>query len=55
MSYSSLLFLIDIGLIATITALIVAVTVVLARREKQSAESLLAVPDFQHARGRSAS
>ena len=55
MSYSSLLFLIDMGFIATITALIVAVTVVLARREKQTEESPRAVPDFQHARGRSAS
>ena len=53
MSYSSLLFLIDMGFIATITALIVAVTVVLARRENQHAKDPVVVPNLQHARSRS--
>jgi len=55
MSYSSLLFLIDIGFIATITALIVAATVVLARRENRPAEASVAVPILRHARSGSAS
>jgi len=50
MSYNSLFLLIDLGFIATITALIVAVTVVLARGEGKSAESTIAAPDFRQAR-----
>jgi hypothetical protein len=53
MSYSSQLLLIDMGFMATITALIVAITVVLARRENQHAEDPVLVPDLQHARSRS--
>jgi hypothetical protein len=55
MSYNSLLLLIDLGFIATITALIVAVTVVLARREDQRVKSSVAVLDLRHARSGSAS
>ena len=54
MSYSFLLFLIDIGIIGTITALIVAVTVVLARREDEHAPDPVVAPHIQHARSRSA-
>jgi hypothetical protein len=55
MSYSSLLLLIDIGFIATITALIVGVTLGLARREAPRVESSAAISNFRHVRSGSLS
>lgn len=55
MSYSSFLLAIDMGIIGTITALIVTVAVLLARREDQRAESSAAVSSLQHARSSSLS
>lgn len=51
MPYSSLLFVIDMGFIGFITAVIVTVTVALARRERQIAESPATASNSQQKEG----